>query len=80
MDQHDEGEETDDIDKAAAQPGNVGLIEEGADQKADCKDAEAIVAKVEEEHEAIAARKDATSFQNDSEDDDGRQQEHSTFN
>lgn len=80
MDQHDEGEETDDIDKAAAQPGDVGLIEEGADQEADCKDAEAIVAKVEEEHEAIAVRKDAASFQNEGEDDDGRQQEHSTFN
>lgn len=80
MDQHDEGEETDDIDKAAAQPGDVGLIEEGADQEADCKDTEAIVAKVEEENEAIAVRKDAASFQNDGEDDDGHQQEHSTFN
>lgn len=79
MDQHDEGEEADDIDKAATQPGDVGLIKEGADQEADCKDAEAVVTKVEEEHKAIAARKDAASFQNDGEDDDGHNQEHSTL-
>lgn len=79
MDQHDEREEADDIDKAATQPGDVGLIKEGADQEADCKDAEAIVTKVEEEYKAIASRKDAASFQNDGEDDDSHKQEHSTL-
>lgn len=71
MNQHDEGEEADDIDEAAAQPGDVGLVEEGADQEADGEDGEAVVTQVEEYDKAVAVREDAARFQNDGEDDDG---------
>lgn len=80
VNQHDEGEEADDIDEAAAQPGDVGLVEEGADQEADGEDGEAVVTQVEEDQEAVAEREDAARFQNDGEDDDGDHKEPGAFN
>lgn len=55
----DEGEEAEHVNQAAAQAGDVGLVEEGADEVAEGQDAQAVVAEVEEEEEAVAFREDA---------------------
>lgn len=80
VNQHDEGEKADHIDEAAAQPGDVSLVEEGADQEADGEDAEAVVTQVEEDHKAVAVREDAARFQNDGEDGDSDHKEPGALN
>lgn len=45
---NDEREETEDIDEAAAEAGNVGLVEEGADEVTEGQDAQAVIAEVKE--------------------------------
>lgn len=70
----DEGEEAEHVDEAAAQPGDVGLVKEGADEEAEGQDAEGVVAEVEEDEEAVAFGEDATVPQHQREDHDGEQQ------
>lgn len=70
----DEGEEAEHVDEAAAQSGDVGLVEEGADEVAEGQDAQAVVAEVEEEEEAVAFGEDAAVPQHQCEDHDGDQQ------
>lgn len=70
----DEGEEAEHVDEAAAQPGDVGLVEEGAHEVAEGQDAQAVVAEVEEEEEAVAFGQDAAVPQHQREDHDGDQQ------
>lgn len=56
---HDEGEEAEDVNKAATEAGDVGLIKEGADQVTEGQDAQTIVTEVQEQEEAIAVGQDA---------------------
>lgn len=71
---NDEGEEAEHVDEAAAQPGDVGLVEEGADKVAEGQDAQAVIAEVEEEKEAVAVGEDAAVPQHQREDHYGDQQ------
>lgn len=71
---NDEGEEAEDINKAAAEAGNVGLVEEGADQIAKGQDAQTVITEVKEKKKAIAVRKDTATLQHQGEDDDGKHQ------
>lgn len=69
---NDEGEEAEDINKAATEAGNVGLVKEGADQVAEGQDAQSIITEVKEKNKAIAVRKDTATLQHQCEDDDGK--------
>lgn len=44
----DEGEKAEDINKAAAEAGNVGLVKEGADHIAEGQDAQSVITEVKE--------------------------------
>ena len=72
----DEGEEAEHVDQAARHAGDVGLVEEGADQEAHGHDAQAVVAEEEEEQEAVAAGQYAAVLEHQCEDDDGEEQVH----
>lgn len=71
---HDEGEEAKDVNEAAAQAGDVGLVEEGADQVAEGQDAQTVIAEVEEKDEAVAFGQHVAVLQHQCEDDDGDQE------
>lgn len=68
----DEREEAEDINKAAAEAGNVRLVEEGADQITEGQDAQSVITEVKEKKKAIAVGKDMATFQHQGEDDDGK--------
>lgn len=70
----DEGEEAQHVNQAAAQAGDVGLVEEGGHEVAEGQDAHAVVAEVEEEEEAVALGQDAAVPEHQREDHDGDQQ------
>lgn len=76
---HNEGEEADDVDEAATQPGDVSLVEEGADEEADGQDAQGVVTQVEEENEAVTLGKNSAGFQDDGQDDNSDQEERSAL-
>lgn len=69
---NDEWEETEDVNEAAAEARNVGLVEEGADQVAYGQDAQTVITEVEEKKEDIAVGKDTTILEHQCEDDDGK--------
>lgn len=69
---HNEGEEAEDVNEAATESGDVGLVEEGADQVAEGQDAQTVVAKVQEKQEAVTVGQDAAVLQDQREDDDGQ--------
>ena len=69
---HNEGEEAEDVNEAATESGDVGLVEEGADQVAEGQDAQTVVAEVQEEQEAVTVGQDAAVLQDQREDDDGQ--------
>lgn len=69
---HNEGEEAEDIKEAATKTGNVGLVKEGADQVTEGQDAQTIVAEVQEKEEAITVGQDPAVLQNQCEDEDGK--------
>lgn len=68
---HDEGEEAKYVNEAAAQAGDVGLVEEGADQVAEGQDAQTIITEVEEKDKAVAFGQHVAVLQHQCEDDDG---------
>lgn len=72
---HDEGEETDDVDQTPAQTGDVRLIEERTGEEADGEDAETVITEVEEEQQGVALGQDAALLQDEGEEDDGDQEE-----
>lgn len=76
---YDEREEAEDVDQAATQAGDVGLVEEGADQVAEGNDAQAVVTEIQEQEEAVAVGQDFAVCHHQGEDDDGQHQVCSTL-
>lgn len=68
---HNEGEEAEDVYKAATETGDVGLVKEGADQETEGQDAQTIVAEVQEKEKAVTVGKDLAILQHQCEDEDG---------
>lgn len=69
---NDEGEEAENINKAATEAGNVGLVKEGADQIAEGQDTQRVITEVKEKKKAIAVGKDTATLQHQCENDDGK--------
>lgn len=69
---HDEGEEAEDVNEAAAKSGNVGLVKEGADQVSEGQDTQTVVAQVKEQEEAVTVGQDAAVLEHQREDENGQ--------
>lgn len=68
--QHNEGEEGEDVHKTAHQSCYVGVIEENTDEVAHGYDGQAVVHKVQEQEHCVCFGKDVTHFQNNDEEGD----------
>lgn len=77
--QHDEGEEGEDVDEAAHQGRDVGVVEENADEVAHGNDGQAVVHQVQEQESCVWFGKDLTHFENNNEEGDGNQEEDGTL-
>lgn len=71
---HNVGEEAEDVNEAATEAGDVGLVKEGADQVTEGQDAQTIVAEVQEEEEAVTVGQDVAVLQHQREDEYGQHQ------
>lgn len=73
-DDHNEGEEAEDVEEAATQGSDVGLVKEGADQVTEGQDAQTVVAQVQEKEEAVTVGQNVAILQHQCEDEDSHQQ------
>lgn len=77
--QHDEGEEGEDVHEAAHQGSNVGVVEENTDEVAHGYDGQAVVHQVQEQECCVCFGQDLTHFQNNNEEGDSNQEEDGTL-
>ena len=68
---HDVRKKAEDVNEAATETSNVGLITEGADQVAEGQDTQAIVTEVEEKEKAVTVGQDTAILEHQCEDGDG---------
>lgn len=73
--QHNEGEEGEDVHEAAHQGRDVGVVEENTDEVAHGNDGQTVVHQVEKKERCVCFGKDLTHFQNNDEEGDSDQEE-----
>lgn len=73
-DQNNKWEKGNDVDKAADESCDVGVVEEDTDKVAHRNNWEAVVRKIQEQNEPICLRKNIAEFEYNDEDCDGNQE------